>query len=296
MAPVGTHGYGPQGIDSSMIGVSPANTSRRGRLSPTLHLVIGCALLLGACHPKTDNHAASTPPPADNAQTSYMTPPRVTQAARLDNGGVSLSGRTDPESRIRLQSREGPAYGVTAGADGVWTLSMPPLDALRFLGISEVVGSRSVQSEGYLVVIPGPGQPAVLLRSGGGSHAIAPAPATPWIATVDFDDGGGAVISGLAKPNDPVRVTVDGAAAGDARPDAEGRFSVALTTMLRPGLHHVDAQSAAGAGHADFAFAPPPAGQSFVGQRQANDWRIDWLTPGDAPQTTLAFDPPKAGH
>jgi hypothetical protein len=280
-----------------MIGAGPANTSRRQRLSPTLHVALGCAvLLLAACHAKPDNHAAPAAPSADNAQTSYMTPPRVTQAARLDNGGVSLSGHTDPEARVRLQSPSGPAYGVTAGADGTWTLSTPRLDAVRFLGISEVVGSRAIQSEGYLAVIPGPGQPAVMLRSGGGSHAIALAQAAPWIAAVDFDASGGAVVSGLAKPNDPVRVTVDGATAGDARPDAEGRFSVELTTMLRPGLHHADALSTAGASHVDFAFAPPPSGQSFVGQRQANDWRIDWLTPGGASQTTLAFDPPKAGR
>ena len=265
-------------------------------MSPTLHIALGCALLLAACQPRTDSHPAPAPTPADNAQTSYMTPPRVTQAARLDNGGVSLSGRTDPEARVRLQSPSGPAYGVTAGSDGVWTLSTAPLDAVRFFGISEVIGSRAVQSEGYLAVIPGPGQPVVMLRSGGGSHAIAPAPAAPWIAAIDFDAGGGAVISGLAKPNDPVKVVVDGAAAGDARPDGEGRFSVELTTMLRPGLHHANAQSASGSSHVDFVFAPPPAGQSFAGQRQANDWRIDWLTPGGAPQTTLVFDPPKAGR
>jgi hypothetical protein len=289
-------GAEPRRIDSRMIGAGSANTSGQARLFPTLHMVLGCALLLSACHPKPDNHPA--PPPADNAQTSYMTPPRVIQVARLDNGGVVLSGHTDPEARVRLQSPGGPAYGVTAGADGTWTLSTPPVQTVRLLGISEVVGSRAVQSEGYLAVIPGPGQPAVMLRSGGGSHAIAPTPTAPWIAAVDFDAGGGAVISGLAKPKDPVRVSIDGASAGEARPDAEGRFSVELTAMLRPGSHHAEAQSAGGSGHVDFAFAPPPpiSGIPFVGQRQANDWRIDWLTPGGAPQTTLAFDPPKAGR
>ncbi len=280
-----------------MIDARPANTSRRGRLSPTLHVATGCALLLAACHPKADNHAPAAPA-ADTAQSSYMTPPRVTQAVRQDGGGVTLAGHTDPEARVRLQSPSGPAYGITAGADGTWTLATPPLQAVRLLGISEVVGSRAVQSEGYLAVIPEPGQPAVMLRAGGGSHAIAPAPTAPWISTIDFDAGGGAVISGLAKPNEPVRVGIDGASAGEARPDAEGRFSVELATMLRPGAHRAEVQSAAGANHVDFAFAPPPpiSGMPFAGQRQANDWRIDWLTPGGAPQTTLAFDPPKAGR
>ena len=282
-----------------MIGARLPNTSRRGRLSPTLHVAVGCALLLGACHPRSDGRSAAPPPPAaDAAQTSYMTPPRVLLAARLEGGGVALSGHTDPEARVRLQSPGGPAYGVTAGADGTWTLATPPVETVRLLGISEVVGSRAVQSEGYLAVIPAPGQPAIMLRAGSGSQAIAAAAAAPWISAVDFDAGGGAVVSGLAKPGDPVRVSVDGASAGEARPDPSGHFSVELTTMLTAGGHRAEAQSGAGVSRIDFAFAPPPpiSGLPYVSQRQANDWRIDWLTPGGAPQTTLAFDPPKGGR
>jgi hypothetical protein len=284
-------------IDSAMIGPGSSNATVRAPLSRTLHIWLCLALGLAACHPRVDGRVAPASQPADSAQTSYLAPPKITAAVRMDNGGVALAGRTDPEARVRLQSPDGAAYGVTAGADGTWTLATPSEHAVRLLGVSEVVGSRVVQSMGYLAVLPVPGQAAILLRAGGGSQAMAPAPSAPWIAAIDFDAGGGAVICGLARPGVPVRVVVDGVVAGEARPDADGRFSVAPTLALNPGAHQAVAQSTLGEGHAAFVVSPAPAlsTPSFVGQRQAAGWRIDWLTPGGAPQTTLAFDPPKAG-
>jgi hypothetical protein len=215
----------------------------------------------------------------------------------MDGGGVALGGRTNPEARVRLQSPDGAAYGVTAGADGTWTLATPPAPGVRLLGVSEVVGSRAVQSTGYLAILPAPGQPAIMLRAGGGSQVFPVAAAAPWISAVDVDGGGGASVSGVGRPGVPVRMVVDGVAAGEARPDAQGRFSVAPTFTLKPGLHQAVAQSSLGHGKADFVVsqAAPISGPPFFGQRQANDWRIDWLTPGGAPQTTLVFDPPQAG-
>ena len=286
------------GIDSIMIGRWPANTSRRAPLSRTLHVLLWLAFSVAGCRARVDSHAAPAGPPADAAQTGYLAPPRVTSAVRMDGGGVALAGRTDPEARIRLQSPDGAAYGVTAGADGTWTLVTPPARAVRLLGVSEVVASRAVQSMGYLAVLPTAGQTAILLRAGGGSQTLAAATSAPWISAIDFDAGGGAVICGLGRPGVPVRVVVDGVVAGDARPDADGRFTVAPTFALKPGDHQADVQSANGEDHASFFVSPSPplSTPSFVGQRQARDWRIDWLTPAGAPQTTLAFDPPEAGR
>ena len=173
----------------------------------------------------------------------------------------------------------------------------PPANAVSFLGVSEVVGPRAVQSTGYLAVLPPPGQPAIMLRAGGGSQGFVTPGSAPWISAVDYDAGGGATVSGVGRPGVPVKIVVDGIAAGDARPDSQGRFSTSLTFTLKPGLHQAEAQSSLGHGHADFVVseAAPISGQPYLGQRQAGDWRIDWLTPGGAPQTTLAFDPPATG-
>ena len=267
-------------------------------MSRTVHVGLWLGLSLTACHPRVDAHVASAAPPAESAQTGYLAPPRVTSAVRLDGGGVALAGRTDPEARVRLQSPDGAAYGVTAGADGTWTLATPPVQGVKLLGVSEVVGSRAVQSMGYLAVLPAPGQAAILLRAGGGSQSLTPAASAPWISAIDFDGGGGAVICGLARPGAPVRVVVDGVVAGEARPDADGHFAVAPTFAVKPGAHQADVQSTLGDGHAGFVIsaAPPLSAPSFAGQRQAAGWRIDWLTPAGAPQTTLVFDPPEGGR
>jgi len=217
----------------------------------------------------------------------------------MDGGSVALAGRTDPEARVRLQSPDGSAYGVTAGADGGWTLAAPVAPVARLLSVSEVVGSRAVQSVGYLAVLPAPGQAAIMLRAGGGSQAFASASSAPWISAIDFDDGGGAVVSGFGRPGVPIRVVIDGALAGEARPGSDGRFSVTPTFLLKPGLHEAEAQSAVGQNHANFALGAGPtiSGSPVVGQRQSSDWRLDWLTPAGAPQTTLVFDPPQtSGH
>jgi len=285
-------------IDSNMIGRWPANTSGRRSLSRKLHVWLWLAALsVAACHPRVESHAAASSQPSDSVQASYLAPPRITSALRMDGGGVALAGRTDPEARVRLQSPDGAAYGVTAGADGTWTLVTPATQAVRLLGVSEVVASRAVQSMAYLAVLPAPGQPAILLRAGGGSQTLAAATSAPWISAIDFDAGGGAVICGLARPGVPVQVVVDGVVAGEARPDVDGRFSVTPTFALKPGAHQADAQSAIGEGHAGFVISASPqlSAPSFIGQRQAADWRIDWLTPGGAPQTTLVFDPPEGG-
>jgi len=280
-----------------MIGRRDTNTSRRWPVSRTLHLWALLVLGVAGCHPNVDGHPPSSAQVGDAAQTGYVTPPRVTSAVRMDGGGVALTGRTEPEARIRLQSPDGAASGVTASADGTWSLVEAAPQAVRLLGVSEVVGSRAVQSTGYLAVLPGPGQPAILLRAGGGSQTLEQASAAPWVSAVDFDDGGGAVISGLGKPGAPVHVTIDDASAGEARPDGNGHFSVTPPFPLKPGPHQTQVLSTFGKARAAFTVsAPAPLSTpSFVGQRQANDWRIDWLTPAGAPQTTLAFDPPGRG-
>jgi len=103
------------------------------------------------------------------------------------------------------------------------------------------------------------------------------------------------VLSGLAKPGAPVRVAVDGATPIEARPDARGWFSVPLTGILKPGGHQAVLQSAGGTRQADFAISPaaPIGSAPFHAQRQGGGWRIDWLTPGGAPQTTVVLDDPE---
>jgi hypothetical protein len=89
-----------------------------------------------------------------------------------------------------------------------------------------------------------------------------------------------------------LRLVLDGQPGGEARADAQGRFSFALAAMLKPGDHELTIQSAGGRSDARFSVSPPGpiSGLPFRGQRQAGDWRIDWLTPAGGQQTTLIMD------
>ena len=78
----------------------------------------------------------------------------------------------------------------------------------------------------------------------------------------------------------------------EARADAQGRFSFALAAMLKPGDHALVVQSPGGQAGARFSVSRsgPISGLPFRGERQAGDWRIDWLTPAGGAQTTLIMD------
>jgi len=133
----------------------------------------------------------------------------------------------------------------------------------------------------------------VLLRAGGGSQTLEPPAAGVRVTAIDFDAGGGSAVSGAAKPGATVRLSVDGAAPIEAKADAHGRYTAPLAGVLKPGVHEAVAQSAEGTARAAFTVSPTPTitGLPYRAARQSAGWRIDWVTPGGAPQTTLALDP-----
>jgi hypothetical protein len=101
------------------------------------------------------------------------------------------------------------------------------------------------------------------------------------------------VVSGLARPGVPARLFVDGAAAGEARVGDQGRFSISVAVVLKPGEHELQVSCADQAGNAKFTLDHPRAiagGPPYHGERTPAGWRVDWLTPGGGEQTTLIFD------
>ena len=251
------------------------------------------AALLAACGRSGDWRTPQAPTDEQaQGQVGYTPPPRFTSAQRLDDGEITLGGLADPNVRIRLASPDGAAYGAVTDGRGLFTLTAPAAAAVRLFGLSEDVAGRIIQGEGYLAVLPAPGRVAVLLRGGGGAHAPGASSDAPEVAAVDFDAGGGAVVSGVAHPGSTLRLVLDGRPAGEARADGQGGFSFALAAMLKPGDHELTIQSSGGQADARFSVsrAGPISGLPFRGERQAGDWRIDWLTPAGGQQTTLIMD------
>ncbi len=250
----------------------------------------GALALVAACeapHKAPRTAAAPAPQPSE-----YAAPPALTAAVRSPDGSTLLSGTGPPDALARLASPDGAAIGAASGADGRWRLTAPAADGPRLYSLSDDMPGRLLRARGYLAVLPAPGPPAVVLEPGGPAHTVGPAP-EPRIAAVDFDRSGAAVVSGRAKPNQTVRLALDGADAGEDRAGPDGRFSVSLSQALAPGPHALVAVE----GHAQAfaAFTAEPAGSiekpPFHAFRAGAAWRIDWMTPGGGVQSSVVFDP-----
>ena len=261
-------------------------------------LLTGTLILagLGACGRQGADWRQPHPgDPAAPAEADYIRPPHVTTVTTGASGVVVIAGHSEPSVTVRLSSPNGEAHGSTAAANGAWTVEAPGSRDVREFGLSEVIGDRVVQSEGYVAVIPG-GRPAgVLLRAGTGSVALADADGGLRLRTIDFDAGGGTTVSGVAKAGSAVHLILDGVSAGDAHADAAGRFAITASTLIKPGQHQLVVETPSAADQAGVAVSPPApiSGLPFHATRQVGSWRIDWLTPGGGVQSTIIIDEPE---
>ena len=256
--------------------------------------LVVAALLLAACSRPAPGPAASAEAPSP--QSDYLASPEP-RSATATAGGVMLAGVGQPDATIRLASPDGSAIGAAAGHDGAWSLTAPGGDTIRLYSLSEDLGGRLLRARGYVALVPQPGPAAATLHPGTAVEPLGPRPAGLRIAAVDFDRSGAAVASGSARPLTSVRITLDGAEAGEDRTDAAGRYAVTLAETLRPG-RHVLAATSPGSPAASAAFdaapAAPIARPPFTAARQDGAWRLDWMTPGGGVQTTVMFDPEEA--
>jgi hypothetical protein len=241
---------------------------------------------------------AGRPPaaaPVSVEESGYLRPPAVLTARRAAGGGVVVAGRSGPDARVRLSSPppNSVAYGATARDNGDWSIATPDSPKVGLFSLTEELAGRDVRSVGYLAVLPRPGPAGAVLRAGGGAAVLVAAPAAALrIAAVDLDGSGAAVISGLARPGASARLFVDGVAAGEARVNDRGQFSISPASVLAPGDHEIRVDCGEQTANATFSVDRPRpiSGPPFLGERTPTGWRIDWLTPGGGEQTTLIFD------
>ncbi|HEY8617420.1 Ig-like domain-containing protein [Phenylobacterium sp.] len=251
-------------------------------MSPTFRRIAAALGLLLVAGCGRDGGRAGQAAQEKSEAASYLAPPA---AAAYANG--VLSGTAAPGAQVRLATPSGEATITEAGRDGRWQVRLPPAAAARIFGLSMTAGGRQVQAQGYVLVAPG-GQ-AAALRSGGGSIRLDRQ--RPGMGTLDFDRGGGAVLSGPAPPGAVVLVRQDGRQVAEGRADAAGRFSIALPPA-DSGRHRLEVF---GDGFQDAAVvetqpAPPLAGGPLRSQLSGAGLRADWLTPGGGVQSTVLID------
>jgi hypothetical protein len=229
------------------------------------------------------------PPPAPegpggDAEAGYAPPPTPVEAEPGPRG-VTLTGEAPAGRPVRLATPEGQALVTRADSDGRWRIELPASAAPRIFGLSTEADGRRVQAEGYLLV--GPRGQTALLRAGASALRLDHASGSR-IAAVDFDGEGGAIVSGWAAAGTDVAIRLDGRAAGEARADDDGRFSLALP-RLSPAGHRIEATGVAftDAVSVDATAAAPLAGGPLRSQLTPQGLRADWLTPGGGVQSTV---------
>lgn len=250
-------------------------------------------LALGACG-REDKGWRRDPATAKTEQVSpqesYLKPPSVASAVR-EGSAVTLSGQAEPLASVRLGAPTGEALVGKADAAGGWRLVVPLAAEPRLYGLSMTMDGRTVQAQGYLMVAPNGA--AVLLRAGAGGEVMGQASPSPRVLAIDYDRGGGAVVSGVGTPGAGLGVRVDRATRGEGKVGDDGRFSISLDQPLTVGTHAI--QVAGEGGEQQVAVdigppTPPTAGPAFSTLTAAG-WRVDWMTPGGGLQTTQLLGP-----
>ena len=268
----------------------------RGRCAqlPLVAAVLACAVVAG-CHGQPRSRVGSTPLDADagdGAEASYMSAPQVSKSAFGRNGAILLNGHAEPGAAIRLQAPEGDVSNARAGRDGRWSLRMPAVARPRMFALSAQIDQRVVHAEGALLLLPAPSPAALLVRAGAGSLVMEGDGSGPRIAAVDYDPAGFVAVSGVAAPDAPVRLTLDGAPSGLSRADADGRYAVLAAGRELSFRNHVAmVQTPAGVVQRDFRLTTPtPLSSPYQATAEADGWRVEWAPSGGGVQSTLVFD------
>jgi hypothetical protein len=242
-------------------------------------------LFLSACQGKAPAAAPGTDAAAQDA--GYVAPPRVA-AVRTGAAGVELSGEAAPGGKVRLATPAGEAMFATADPRGRWTIALPPAAEPRIFGLSATSLGRSAQAQGYVLVTPD-GQ-AALLRAGAAAQRINP-PRRMGLSAIDFDRGGGLLVTAAVPPKATVILEIDGRQAPPGRANDQGvyRASLGSPTPIRSGAHQV---RVSGDGFADQTTvqvtpAAPLAQGPLRSQLTSAGLRVDWMTPGGGVQSTI---------
>lgn len=227
-----------------------------------------------------------TAPLADAAADTpaYAAPPVATHVG-VEAGRVVVSGRAGPDERVRLIEMDGTAHGVTADDQGVFSISLPGTSAAdRLYNLSVERAGQSISSDGWLFSPGAMPERAVMLRPGGASLPVGPA---PLLAVVDIDSGGGVALAGVAGNGDEVELALDGRTVARVRADDQGRWFAVLNSAVAPGLHRLAA--AVGDRREEREIDVSAARPEGAIQTAAlpGGVRVDWSLPGGGAQTTL---------
>src|SRR5271165_2572338 len=199
-------------------------------------------------------------------------------------GEAVIAGRAAPNAKVELRDAGKTVAEATADASGQFVMIPPTLaPGSHSLSLAAAVGKAEPETSNVVpvsvplpetaaatpakTVTAAPSPPALAMRT------LATSPPTAAsrvvIQSVDADGAGELVARGLAEPNSVVRLYLNGAEVGEAKPKSDGRWSLTIKRGMTAGAYVVSAEeinpgSATVVARAetpfDYPAAPPSAG------------------------------------
>ena len=279
--------------------------------------------------PRAATPESSAAAPADGAAPVQAPSFDIVRVER--SGETVIAGRAAPDSEVTVTTQDGTAIGsARADSAGSWAIvpEKPLAPGSHELGVEaqDAEGASQLSEEIVVVVVPQPAatttapgtadaaaaaQPeqqvlAVLTPRDGGASKVLPQ-AEEGIAhgdlvmdSVDYDEGGRAVVGGRAAPGARVLLYLDNRLVGDTIAGGDGRWSFAPEESVAEGLHslRVDQVDAGGQvlARVETPFSREPlrvasADQQVVIVQPGNSlWRIARRTYGDGIQYSVIYE------
>ncbi|WP_420469689.1 hypothetical protein [Brevundimonas sp. FT23042] len=231
---------------------------------------------LTACMPEAERPARDV---AGNT-TGWTQPPQILSVRQAD-ASLIFSGHAEPGARVVLRSDQGAAYAAAADPDGRFEIRMIRPRGALLLRPETQVGQDAAPSPDRLLIIDGGRGPIAVLRSGGPTRRLDPAPP---LGAID-SDARSLLASGHAEsPGAQIEVSAQNEAL-QVVPGNNGVWSVLLGAVAPGGVITVGDQA--------YVWPGPGADNAPLQvERAGQGWRVGWSGPGGARQWTWMPDNP----
>lgn len=275
--------------------------------------------------------AAGDNPPstsgASDAPDTGITPVifrTITEYGPQEARKLRLNGTSEAEAVLILLNRNERLRQLRADGDGTWSIEIDVtpdramvLEIVMFVdGGLNVRGDETVfripvpvseeaeddMSKPALIMVSAPGGPTRIVQTPfGGSPTDGPLSMGP----IDYDDSGGVIFSGTTEEEGRVRIYAGGAAIGETRVGAGGRWNFIAGKMLPLGEYEIAAELLKPDGVRARVSVPferlPPSRKTDVSASDAPDvryepfrWQVRRQLLGGGAQYTAIFAPEEA--
>jgi nucleoid-associated protein YgaU len=255
--------------------------------------------------------AGATAAPSADSEFVELTPPTF-DIVRVDAAGTAVvAGRGVESAVVSLLANGAPLMDAEVDSRGEWVVIVTdplPSGAVELALSMKLADGREIRSDQVVVVsIPETRdtRPLVVLGRPGGASEVLQSPLEDEglefaLLAVDYDDAGGVIFSGRAKPEARVRVLANGREVGQTTADGIGRWSLTATSTLPPGRYDLQVDQLDAEGHVTAVLALPferatPEDLAEVGPRSVivqpgnSLWRIARRLYGSGWQYTVIY-------